>query len=73
MGPAPTVTVPSWDPRDQRHWLSALERQDWVREIRADGRANLLTVARLVALHAGWETLESRPTWERLVSRSGRE
>ncbi|MEA2203067.1 MAG: hypothetical protein QOI89_3807 [Solirubrobacteraceae bacterium] len=71
MGPAPTVTVPSADPRDQRHWLSALRRQDWVREIRADGRANLLTVARLVALHAGWETLESRPTWERLVSHSG--
>ena len=71
MGPAPTVTVPSWDPRDQVHWLSALERQDWVREVRADGRANLLAVARLLALHAGWETLESRPTWERLVSRSG--
>ena len=70
IGPAPTVTVPSWDPRDQRHWLEALERQDWVREIRTDGRANLLTVARLLALHAGWETLESRPTWERLVSRS---
>ena len=71
IGPAPTVTVPSWDPRDQVHWLSALRRQDWVREIRTDGRANLLTVARLVALHASWATLESRPTWERLVARSG--
>jgi hypothetical protein len=70
MGPAPSVTVASWDPRDQRHWLSALRRQDWVGDIRADGRANVLTVARLVALYAGWETLESRPTWERLVSRS---
>jgi hypothetical protein len=70
MGPAPAVTVASWDPRDQVHWLSALRRQDWVREIRADGRANVLTVARLVALYAGWETLESRPTWERLVARS---
>jgi hypothetical protein len=71
MGPAPTVTVPSWDPRDQVHWLSALRRQDWVCRIRADGRTNLLTVARLVALHASWATLESRPTWERLVARSG--
>jgi hypothetical protein len=70
MGSAPTVTVPSWDPRDQRHWLSALRRQDWVREIRADGRANVLMVARLVALFAGWETLESRPTWARLLARS---
>jgi hypothetical protein len=70
IGPAPTATVPSWDPRDQRHWLAALRRQDWVRDIRADGRANLLTVARLVALHAGWDTLESRPTWARLVARS---
>jgi hypothetical protein len=71
MGPTPTVTVESWDPRDQRHWLSALRRQDWVRDIRADGQANLLTVARLVALSAGWETLESRPTWARLLARSG--
>jgi len=71
MGPAPTVTVPSADPRDQGHWLSALRRQTWVDQIRADGRANLLAVARLVALHAGWETLESRPTWARLVARSG--
>ncbi|MGH3525648.1 MAG: hypothetical protein ACRDU4_23150, partial [Mycobacterium sp.] len=71
MGPAPTVTVPSWDPRDQLHWLSALRRQTWVNQIRIDGRANLLAVARLVALHAGWDTLESRPTWARLVARSG--
>jgi hypothetical protein len=71
IGPPPTATVLSWDPRDQRHWLSALHRQDWVHDIRADGRANLLTVARLVALHAGWETLESRPTWAHLVARSG--
>jgi hypothetical protein len=62
--------VPSWDPRDQRHWLSALRRQEWVRDIRADGQTNLLTVARLLALHASWETLESRPTWARLVGRS---
>jgi hypothetical protein len=71
IGPTPTATVPSWDPRDQRHWLEALRRQDRVHEIRADGRAHLLTVARLVALYAAWETLESRPTWERLLARSG--
>ena len=70
IGAAPTATVPSWDPRDQRHWLSALRRQDWVRDVRADGRANLLTVARLVALYASWETLQSRPTWARLLARS---
>jgi len=71
IGPAPTTTVPSRDPRNQGHWLSALRRQDWVHQIRADGRANLLAVARLVALSASWQTLESRPTWERLVARSG--
>ncbi len=71
IGPTPTVTVASADPRDQWHWLSALRRQTWVDQIRADGRANLLAVARLVALHAGWDTLESRPTWARLVARSG--
>ena len=71
IGPAPTTTVPSRDPRNQGHWLSALRRQDWVHQIRADGLANLLAVARLVALSASWQTLESRPTWERLVARSG--
>jgi hypothetical protein len=71
MGPAPAVTVASADPRDQWHWFSALRRQAWVGQIRADGRANVLAVARLVALYAGWETLESRPTWVRLVARSG--
>jgi len=70
IGPAPTTTVASADPRDQGHWLSALRRQGWVRDIRADGRANLLAVARLVAWSASWQTLESRPTWERLVARS---
>jgi hypothetical protein len=71
IGPAPTTTVMSWDPRDQGHWLSALRRQDWVQDIRADGRGNLLRVARLVALYASWQTLESRPTWARLIARSG--
>ncbi|MGH3573998.1 MAG: hypothetical protein ACRDUW_19625, partial [Pseudonocardiaceae bacterium] len=71
IGPTPTVTVASADPRDQWQWLSALRRQTWVDQIRADGRANVLAVARLVALHAGWDTLESRPTWARLVARSG--
>ena len=58
IGSVPTATVVSWDPRDQRHWLSTLRRQDWVHQIRADGRANLLAVARLVALYASWQTLE---------------
>jgi len=71
IGPVPTTTVASADPRDQGHWLAALRRQGWVRQIRVDGRANLLAVARLVALSASWQTLESRPTWERLVARSG--
>ncbi|MGH3670660.1 MAG: hypothetical protein ACRDSH_08480 [Pseudonocardiaceae bacterium] len=71
IGPTPTATVPSWDPRDQGHWLAALRRQDWVLAIRSDGRANLLRVARLVALYVSWETLESRPTWARLLARTG--
>lgn len=71
IGPVPAVTVASADPRDQGHWLASLRRQEWVRDIRADGRANVLAVARLVALYASWQTLESRPTWERLVARSG--
>ncbi|MBV8994014.1 MAG: hypothetical protein JO287_10025 [Pseudonocardiales bacterium] len=37
IGSVPTITVASWDPRDQGHWLAALQRQDWVQQIRADG------------------------------------
>jgi hypothetical protein len=70
IGSVPTTTVASWDPRDQGHWLAALRRQDWVQQIRADGQANLLAVARVVALYASWQTLESRPTWARLIGRS---
>ncbi len=70
IGPAPAETVPSCDPCDQRHWLRALRRQAWVQTVRVHGRRNLLRVAGLVALYASWETLESRPTWAKLVERS---
>jgi hypothetical protein len=42
-----------------------------VQAARVDARRNVLTVARLVALYAQWDTLESRPTWARLIARSG--
>uniref|UniRef100_UPI003F497590 hypothetical protein n=1 Tax=Actinokineospora sp. CA-119265 TaxID=3239890 RepID=UPI003F497590 len=70
IGAAPTETVPSWDPRDQRHWLSALRRQEWVQEVRVDGRGHVLAVARVLALHADWDTLETRPTWAVLCRRT---
>ncbi len=71
IGPEPTETVTSFDPAGQGQWLRALRRQPWVQTVRIDGRANLLSVARLVALYAQWDTLESRPTWARLIARSG--
>jgi hypothetical protein len=71
IGPAPSTTAPSCDPIDQAHWLRALRRQEWVQEIRVDGRRGLLAVARTVALWADWDTLESRPTWEKLAERTG--
>ncbi len=54
----------------QGHWLRASHRQPWVQAVRIDGRANLLAVAGLLALYAQWDTLESRPTWARLITRS---
>jgi hypothetical protein len=71
IGPAPSTTAPSCDPIDQAHWLRALRRQEWVQEIRVDGRRGLLAVARTVSLWADWDTLESRPTWEKLAERTG--
>jgi hypothetical protein len=71
IGSTPAVTGPSRDPADQRSWLRELRRQEWVQAVRSDGQGNLLKVAELVALYAQWDTLESRPTWAKLVLRSG--
>jgi hypothetical protein len=71
IGPTPPETVLSLDPAGQGPWLRALRRQPWVQAARVDARRNVLTVARLVALYAQWDTLESRPTWARLIARSG--
>jgi hypothetical protein len=71
IGPEPTETVTSVDPAGQGQWLRALRRQSWVQAARVDARRNVLAVARLVALYAQWDTLESRPTWARLIARSG--
>ena len=71
IGPTPTQPVTSCDPADQGHWLRALRRQPWVQAVRVDGQRNLLTLARLLALYAQWDTLESRPTWAKLIGRSG--
>ncbi len=71
IGPEPVETVTSFDPAGQGQWLRALRRQDWVQTARVDARRNVMAVARLVALYAQWDTLESRPTWARLIARSG--
>lgn len=71
MGPAPTETVPSWDPRDQAHWLRTVRRAAWVQDIRIDGQAHLLRICRVLALHADWRTLETRPTWDVLTAKTG--
>jgi hypothetical protein len=71
IGPQPTETVTSVDPAGQGQWLRALRRQSWVQDARVDARRNVMKVARLVALYAQWDTLESRPTWTRLIARSG--
>lgn len=71
IGPTPPETVTSVDPAGQGQWLRALRRQPWVQAARVDARRNVLTVARLVALYAQWDTLESRPTWAKLIARSG--
>lgn len=71
IGPAPAETAPTRFPEGQSQWLRELDCQDWVQAIRVDGRSNLLKVARLVALYAEWDTLETRPTWAKLTARSG--
>jgi hypothetical protein len=71
MGPVPVVTAPLQYPSGQRHWITALERQDWVQDIRIDGRENLLAICRELMLPMVWETLESMPGWDRLREATG--
>lgn len=71
MGPAPVVTAPLHYPTGQRQWMGALERQDWVQDIRIDGRENLLAICRELMLTTDWETLESMPGWDRLREATG--
>jgi hypothetical protein len=58
-------------PESQRQWLAALERSDWMDEIRVDGRRNLLSVARHLMLVADWQTLDSMPGWDQLEAKTG--
>jgi hypothetical protein len=70
IGPAPEETVPVSFPSGQAQWLQELADQDWVQAIRADGYRNLTTIARTVAFCADWDSLESRPTWAKLMRHS---
>lgn len=58
-------------PTGQAEWMRELAAQDWVQAIRADGHRNLMAIAQTVSAWAGWESLESRPTWVELMQRSG--
>ncbi|WP_410597810.1 helix-turn-helix domain-containing protein [Amycolatopsis sp. lyj-23] len=68
---APKTTAPLRYPKGQRGYLAALARADWVQDVRIDGRDNLLAIARVLALTANWETLETWPGWETLCARTG--
>lgn len=68
---APTHTAPLRYPKSQRGYLAALTRAEWVQNVRVDGRDNLLAIARVLALTANWETLETWPGWDTLCARTG--
>jgi hypothetical protein len=71
IGPEPALTAPLRCPSGQRHWYAALGRAEWVQDIRVDGRQHLLLIARVLARHADWTTLESWPGWDTLMARTG--
>lgn len=53
-------------------FLRAVEAAPGLAHLRADSRATVLAVARQMAWCASWETMTTRPTWERLCERTGR-
>lgn len=61
---APKFTAPLRYPKGQRGYLAALKRAEWVQDIRIDGQSHLLAIARVLALTANWETLETWPGWD---------
>ena len=71
IGPVPRETAPLRYPSGQKHWRQSLKRAEWVQDIRVDGRDNLLDIARVLALHADWNTLETWPGWDTLMARTG--
>lgn len=57
-------------PATQRAWLTAVAGAN-LGSLRADARTNLLAVARVLAGHADWQAMTTRPTWAVLSARTG--
>ncbi len=71
IGPVPVETAPLRYPTDQRQWLAAVRRAEWVQAIRVDGRRNLLAIARHLMLAGDWTTLQTMPGWDVLQRKTG--
>jgi hypothetical protein len=55
----------------QKAWLRTFKEDPEVLGLRRDGYANLMRVANLIAWHADWDTMCSRPTIKRIVEVTG--
>lgn len=56
----------------QRAFLEAVEAAPALAHLRADARATVVAIARELAWSASWETMTTRPTWDRLATRTHR-
>ena len=57
--------------RGQASWLRAVQAHPAVARLRADAHRNLISIARVLANHADWVNLTTRPTWAVLMRRTG--
>ena len=57
--------------RGQASWLRAVQAHPAVARLRADAHRNLISIARVLAHHADWVHLTTRPTWAVLMRRTG--
>lgn len=58
-------------PTERHAWLEQVTEHSHAQLLRADAHANLLEVARVLARCADWDTLTTRPTWERICDHTG--
>ena len=58
--------------KTQQTWLEAVYQSEMFMHKREDGLQTIFAVAKILAFHAEWATMTTRPTWAILMERTGK-